>query len=103
MMKKSPHEKFLHIYVCTSFFCIFIFVYLIKMTIYLNMQKNTAQIRVHKRRPIAITHSSQRKQRRFLGHLVLRIFKLLLAIMRHYVLQFLINLGVLNLLFLMQC
>ena len=30
----------------------FIFAYLIKMTIYLNMQKNFAQIRVHKRRPI---------------------------------------------------
>ena len=51
----------------------------------------------------AITRSSQRKQRSFLGHLVLRIFKLLLAIMRHYVLQFLINRGVLKLLFLMQC
>ena len=25
------------------------------MTIYLNMQKNIAQIRVHKRRPIAVT------------------------------------------------
>ena len=33
----------------------FIFVHLIKMTIYLNMQKNIAQIRVHKRRPIQAT------------------------------------------------
>ena len=33
---------------------IFIFVRLIKMTIYLIMQKNIAQIRVHKPRPIEV-------------------------------------------------
>ena len=35
--------------------------------------------------------------------IVLRIFKLLLVIMRHVVLQFLVNRGVLKLLFLIQC
>ena len=33
IVKKSPHKKFLHIYFCSSFFRIFIFAYLIKMTI----------------------------------------------------------------------
>ena len=45
-------QKFLHIYFLHVFFCIFIFVHLIKMTIYLNTQKSIAQIRVHKRRSI---------------------------------------------------
>ena len=71
----------------TNFYCLMHIIVCHKMCTYIN----------------AITHSSQGKQRRFLGHLVLRIFKLLLAVMRHYVLQFLINRGVLKLLFLMQC
>ena len=44
---------FLHV-----FFCLFIFVHLIKLTIYLNMQKNIAQIRLHKRRSISKTDRS---------------------------------------------
>ena len=45
-------QNFLHIYFCRCFFGTFIFVYLIKMTFQLNMKKNIAQIRVHKRRSI---------------------------------------------------
>ena len=51
--KKFLKNNFLSIYFLQRFiFVAYIFVYLIKMTIWLKMQKNIAQIRIHQRRPI---------------------------------------------------
>ena len=59
----TKYTKIFTAHFCNGLFCaqffdylfwlwLYIFVHLIKMTIYLNTQKNIAQIRVHKRRPI---------------------------------------------------